>query len=85
MVYKIVKKFLTRISVEQLVRLSAYITADVLHYVVMRSSVVKDPRVVASITVAVKTSNYVAKRCKRKNFDSTVIFDDSVDAIIDAF
>lgn len=82
MIFKFVKKVTKILSLEAIVRLSARISADLVFYGVTHF---KDPRIVIGVTAAVKTSDVVAKKFKRTKFDSTSIFDDSMDAVIDAF
>ena len=82
MLTRILKRVAKNLSIEALIRLSARLTADVLFY---SMSQFKDPRVVAGVTVVTKVSGVVAKKYKRTDLDPTSIFEDSIDAVTDAF
>jgi hypothetical protein len=85
MIIKIIKKVGKNLSMEALLRLSTRLTADIVFYSMTR---LKDPRVVVEVTgaaKAIKRSEVVAKKYKRKNLDPTSIFEDSIDTVTDAF
>ena len=85
MILKIVKKLTKILSLEAIIRLSARLTADILYYGVTHARYIQDPRVLVGVTAVVQTSSQVAKKYKRTNLDPTSIFEDSIDAVIDAF
>ena len=84
--FKFVKKFLAGIATEQalesIIRFSARRTADIVYY---SMPVFRDPRVIATTIVVRKVVTHASKNYKRVDFDPRTIFEDSIDAVIDAY
>lgn len=74
--------FVTSLTLEKIVRFAARRTADVVYYSI---PVFSDPKIGAAILVTHRVTKIVATKYKRVNFDPQVIFEDSVDAITDAY
>lgn len=80
------RKVVKSITLRAAVKLSARLTARLIFYSL---KTVKDPRITIPIsigvTVASKASTSISKKYKRTNFDEQAIFEDSIDAIHEAF
>lgn len=72
----------TSLTLEKVVRFAARRTADVVYYSI---PVFTDPKLGAAILVTHRVTKIVATKYKRINFDPQVIFEDSIDAITDAY
>lgn len=79
---KIVKYLCTHLTIEQIVRFTARRTADAVYYSI---PLFTDPKVALGLTAAVQISQVASKRFRRTNFDPVIIFEDSIDAVLEAY
>lgn len=75
-------QIIASLTIEKVVRFTARRTADVIYYSV---PVFSDPKITTLILVSHRVTKVVAKKYKRTNYDAQEIFEDSIDAVSDAY
>lgn len=81
----LLRKNLKNIGLENLVHLFGLINPDTSYYT---TKYIKNSKLMVALnitTTGIKLSSHVTKKYKRTDYDATIIFDDSIDAINDAF
>ena len=78
----LVTSLATEKALESIIRFSARRTADIVYYSV---PVFRDPRAIAAGIVVRKIVKHASKNYKRVDFDPRTIFEDSIDAVSEAY
>ena len=78
----VITNFVASLTLEKLVRFAARRTADVVYY---SMPVFTDPKISAAILITHRVTKVVATKYRRLDFDPQIIFEDSIDAIAEAY
>ena len=77
---KVISVIATEKALEQVIRFSAWRTADLVYYSI---PVFRDPKIIAGSLTIRQVTKMVERKYKRVNFDPQVIFEKSIDAAMD--
>jgi hypothetical protein len=73
---------ITSLTIEKVVRFTARRSADLIYFSI---PVFSDPKITTMVIVTHRVTKVVAKKYKRTNYDAQQIFEDSIDAISEAY